>query len=158
MADFTPINSQEELNNVIGERLRRERETVTKEFEQKIADKDAEITKYQTDLETANKSLEDANTKLAGIPDLENKIKAYETASVKSKVARETGIPYELAERLTGATEEELRKDAEALKKLMGTNPQQTAPLAGGERGGKQTGKDAENAGWLKVIQDMKGD
>ena len=157
MADFTPINSQEELNNVIGERLRRERETVTKEFEQKIADKDAEITKYQTDLETVNKSLEDANTKLAGIPDLENKIKAYETASVKSKVAREIGIPYELAERLTGATEEELRKDAEALKKLMGTN-QQTAPLAGGERGGKPTGKDAENAGWLKVIQDMKGD
>ena len=158
MADFTPINSQEELNNVIGERLRRERETVTKEFEQKIAEKDTEINKFKNDLETVNKSLEDANTKIAGIPDLENKIKAYETASVKSKVARETGIPYELAERLTGATEEELRKDAEALKKLMGTNPQQTAPLAGGERGGKQTGKDAENAGWLKVIQDMKGD
>lgn len=102
MADFTPINTQEELNNIIGERLRRERETVAKEFEQKIADKDAEITKAQNDLTEVRTQLEDANNKLAGLPDLEKKVKVYEAASVKSKVAREVGIPYELAERLTG--------------------------------------------------------
>lgn len=156
MADFTPINTQEELNNIIGERLRRERETVSKEFEQQIAAKDTEIGTLRTDAETIKKQLEDANSKLAGMPDLEKKIKVYEAASVKSKVAREIGLPYELAERLTGETEEELRKDAEALRKLMG-NSQQTAPLAGGERSGGKPGNN-ENAGWLKVIQDMKGD
>ena len=155
MADFTPINTQEELNNIIGERLRRERETVSKEFEQQIAEKDTEIGTLRTDAETIKKQLEDANQKLAGMPDLENKIKAYEAASVKSKVAREVGIPYELAERLTGETEDELRKDAEVLRKLMGNS--QTAPLAGGERSGGKPANN-ENAGWMKVIQDMKGD
>lgn len=156
MADFTPINTQEELNNIIGERLRRERETVSKEFEQQIAAKDTEIGTLRTDAETIKKQLEDANQKLAGLPDLENKLKGYEVASVKSKVAREAGLPYELAERLTGETEEELRKDAEALRKLMGSG-QKTAPLAGGERSGGKPGS-TENAGWRKVIQDMKGD
>ena len=154
MAEFTPINTQEELNNVIGERLRRERETVTREFEQRITEKDGEIGKFRTDIEALNKQLEDANQKVSGIPALEEKIRGYEIASVKSKVAREVGIPYELAERLSGETETDIRKDAEGLRKLIGsTKP--TAPLAGGERGGS---KSTENEAWMKVVQDMKGD
>ena len=152
MAEFTPINTQEELNNIIGERLRRERETVTREFEQRIADKDTQIGNVQKDLDTARTQLEDVNKKLAGLPDLEKKIKAYETASVKSKVARETGLPYELAERLTGETEDELRKDAEGLRKLIGTN-HRTAPLAGAEGGSGQTDKDKAYAELLKSLK-----
>ena len=38
------------------------------------------------------------------------------------------GLPYEMASRLKGDTEEALREDAEALKGLMGNK---TAPLAG---------------------------
>lgn len=154
MADFTPINSQEELNNIIGERLRRERETVAKEFEQKIADKDAEITKAQNDLTEVRTQLEDANTKLAGLPDLEKKVKVYEAASVKSKVAREVGIPYELAERLTGETEDELRKDAEALRKLIGTN-RKTAPLAGTEG---RTGQSEKDKAYAELLKNLKGE
>lgn len=152
MAEFTPINTQEELNNIIGERLRRERETVTKEFEQKIAGKDAEIGNVQKDLASVRTQLEDANKKLTGLPDLEKKIKAYETASVKSKVAREAGLPYEFAERLTGESEDELRKDAEALRKLIGTN-QRTAPLAGAEGRTGQTDKDKAYAELLKSLK-----
>lgn len=161
MADFTPITTQEELNNVIGERLRRERESVSKEFEQQIAGKAAEIEKAHADadalnkkLEAVNKQLEDANQKISGIPALEDKIKGYERASVKSKVAREVGLPYELAERLSGETEEDIRKDAEGLRKLIGNGKQ--APLAGGER---NTGKQTDNkVGWTKVLQDLKGE
>ena len=145
MADFTPINTQEELNNIIGERLRRERETVTREvtqkFEQQISAKDSEITakdgeiaKYKTDMEALNQQLTDANGKISGIPALEEKIRGYERASVKSKVAREVGIPYELAERLSGETEEDIRKDAEGMRKLIGAM-KPGAPLANGERG-----------------------
>lgn len=161
MADFTPITTQEELNNVIGERLRRERESVSKEFEQKISEKDAEIGQSKTDmealnkkLEAVNKQLEDANQKISGISALEEKIKGYEVASVKSKIAREVGIPYELAERLSGETEEDIRKDAEGLRKLIGAGKQ--APLAGGER---DTGKKTDDKiGWTKVLQDLKGE
>ena len=154
MADFTPINSQEELNNVIGERLRRERETVSKEFEEKIAAKDAEIGTLRTDTETVKQQLAEANEKISGIPGLEEKLRAYERASVKNRVAREVGIPYELAERLAGETEEDMRKDAESLKKLIGS--QQTAPLAGGERSGAKAS--SEDMAWLKFSQDLKGD
>lgn len=154
MADFTPINTQEELNNVIGERLRRERESVSKEFEQRISEKEAEIGKFKTDMEALNKQLEDANQKISGISALEEKIKGYEAASVKSRIAREVGLPYELAERLSGDSEEDIRKDAEGLRKLIGTGKQ--APLAGGER---NTGKQQDDKnGWKKVLQDLKGE
>ena len=152
MADFTPINTQEELNNIIGERLRRERETVSKEFEQKITEKDQAISKAQTDLETIRTQLEDANKKLAGIPDMEKKIHAYEVASVKRKVADETGIPYGLAERLSGETEDELRKDAEALRKMIGN--QRTAPLAGAERRAQSENDKA----YTELLKKLKGE
>lgn len=155
MADFTPINTQEELDRIIGERLRRERETVTKSFEQKIAEKETESGKLKADMEAVNKRLEEANQKISGIPDLEKKIKAYEVASVKSKVARETGIPFELAERLSGETEEDIRKDAEGLRKVIGSQ-QPSAPRAGGERSGG--GKNDENASWLQVAKSLKGE
>ena len=61
MAEFTPINTQEELNNIIGERLKRERETVTKELQEQITAKNGEISKAKTDLEALNKKLEEAN-------------------------------------------------------------------------------------------------
>lgn len=155
MADFTPINTQEEFDKIIGERLRRERDTVTKSFEQKMAEKDTENSKLKADVEAVNKRLEEANQKIAGIPDLEKKVKAYEVASVKSKVARETGIPYELAERLSGETEEDIRKDAEGLRKVIGAQ-QPKAPSAGGER--SNGGKNDENAAWLQVSKNLKGE
>ena len=154
MADFTPINTQEELNAVIGDRLRRERETVTKEFEAKITAKDGEISQYKTDMETLNQKLTEANEKISGIPALEDKIRGYERASVKNKVAREVGIPYELAERLNGETEEDIRKDAESMRKLIGgTKP--VAPLASSENG-KGSG-DKTTQLWAQVAQDMNG-
>ena len=157
MADFTPINTQEELNNIIGERVRRERETVTREvtqkFEQQITEKDGEIAKYKTDMEALNQQLTDANGKISGIPALEEKIRGYERASVKSKVAREVGIPYELAERLSGETEEDIRKDAEGMRKLIGAM-KPGAPLANGERN-TGTQNDKKNK-WREVAKQFE--
>lgn len=156
MADFNPINTQEELNSIIGERLRRERETVTKEYEQKITEKDGEIGTLKTSITDLSKQLEDANKSISEIPALKEKIQGYERASVKSRVAREVGIPYELADRLSGETEEDLRKDAEGLRKLIG-QVQPAAPKANGER---NVGKDNEatNDAWRQVLQQMKGE
>ena len=38
---------------------------------------------------------------------------------MKAKVARNSGIPIELADRLSGKDEEELKKDAESMSKIL---------------------------------------
>ena len=48
------------------------------------------------------------------------KIRGYESSSVKTRIAHETGLPYEMAARLSGETEEDIRKDAETLVQLIG--------------------------------------
>lgn len=55
----------------------------------------------------------------AEIADLKSKNLAHERTLLKSKIARETGIPYELSERLTGETEKEIRADAERLSEYI---------------------------------------
>ena len=62
------------------------------------------------------------------------------------------GLPYELAARLSGETEEDIRKDAVALSKVIG---QQEAPLASTERG---VPKDNNTRVALKgVLDGLKG-
>ncbi|MCD7748457.1 MAG: DUF4355 domain-containing protein [Oscillospiraceae bacterium] len=139
MAEFTPITTQEEFNAAIGERLKRERETLGKKY----ADYDelkAKVSDYEQQIATLNQTITDSTKKYAGydktMADLQAKVKGYETASVKTRIARETGIPYELAERLSGETEEDIRKDAETLSRVLGRQKQQTAPLRSTEPAG----------------------
>ena len=136
MADFKEIKTQEEFDAVIGERLKRERATIEKEFTAKYADyenlkKESEqngskIKKLEEDLAAAKA----AHQKEA--EELNSKIKGYETGSVKTRIALELGLPYSLADRLAGESEEDIRKDAEAMAKYL-TRQQEPAPLAGTE-------------------------
>lgn len=157
MAEFTPINTQEEFDARIAERLKSEKEALRANILSHVGDKDAEIEKLKKDIEGLNGQLTDLNGQLtektSGLSALEEKIKGYERASVKNKVAREAGLPWELADRLTGETEEEIRKDAESLRKLVGAN--KTPPLKSTESGG---GNDKIAAAWAQVLQQMKGD
>ena len=82
---------------------------------------------------------------------MEAKIKGYETNSVKMRIAREVGLPYELAERLSGEDEKAIKADAELLKKLVGAK---TAPLKSTEPGGTN----ATAAAWSQMLQQMKGE
>ena len=150
MAEFTPINTQEEFDARIAERLKSEKEALRANILSHIGDKDAEIEKLKKDIEGLNGQLTE---KTSGLSALEEKVKGYERASVKNKVAREAGLPWELADRLTGETEEEIRKDAESLRKLVGAN--KTPPLKSTESGG---GNDKIAAAWAQVLQQMKGD
>lgn len=130
---FTPINTQEEFDTAIGERLKRERETLEKKFEGYTSPDDVAKLKgtYDTKIADLNKSLEEANTKISGhdktVQELNAKIKGYETDSAKTRIALEEGLSFEFAQRLTGTTEEEIRKDAQAfaavLKKQKGGMP-----------------------------------
>lgn len=137
MAEFTPITTQEELNNVIGDRLKRERESIEKKYAdystaKEKADKYDELIKK--DFEGQVKSLQEkltaaeekASKNDASVSELTARAEKAEAEILKGRIAHEAGIPYELAGRLAGTTEEELKKDAGMMAKYVSSV--QTAP------------------------------
>lgn len=130
MTDFKPINTQEEFNEAIKERVSRVSEKYA-DYEQ-IKKKNID---FETQLSDLTKQLNDLTTEKTShekvVAELNSKIQGYETSSLKTRVALELGLPFEFASRLTGDSEESIRKDAESLSKFVGKK--QTAPIAATE-------------------------
>lgn len=127
---FEVIDTQEKLDAVISERLRRERESIGRKY----ADHDdlkSKVEAYERQIAELTRAAEASAKKYQGYDDtvaeLQSKIKGYETNSVKMRIAHETGIPFELAPRLSGDDEETIRKDAETIAKYV--KGKATAPL-----------------------------
>lgn len=135
MEDFTPITSQEALENVLKDRLNRQNEKHSKE----IAELKAQFSDYDelkaskegfdariTDLET---QLQEAQTLLSGygtqIAEKDKQIEGYKLTALRTQIASEMGLSSEAIEFLHGATEEEIRGSAEKLTKLA---PKKVAP------------------------------
>ena len=142
MSDFKIIETQEELDNIIKDRLERNTKKitaeVTKQFEGFISpDEQSKLTKQIEELTAQSK---DKDTQIA---DLTAKNTEYATAAVKAKIAREYGIPAELADRISGTNEEEFKADAEALSRFVNQNNNPPAPMYNGEGSGNVTGTDA---------------
>ncbi|CTF46160.1 putative prophage protein, partial [Streptococcus pneumoniae] len=101
MSEFKTIETQEELDNIVKERIRRERE--------KFSDYD-ELKKRVSELESENSALkstvEDDKQTRAGldaqITELQGQVSNYETANLRTRVALQNGLPYDLADRLQG--------------------------------------------------------
>lgn len=151
MSDFKVIETQEQLEEVLKERLKRERETAKKEFEGYLSPEDVakKYTGYLSPEEVENKykgylSPEDAAKKDA-------KIKGYETDSVKTRIANEIGLSYNAVGFLRGEDEESIRKSAEALKGLVGAGI--TAPLANLEQNSSATDTALRN-----TLKGLKGE
>lgn len=85
-------------------------------LEQQVSALNATITE-------TNEKYANHDTELSG---LNAKLKDYETSNMKTKIALQYGIPYDLAGRLVGADEEALTKDAEKLAALV----KQKEPIA----------------------------
>ena len=119
MAEFTPITSQEQLDQVLSDRLTRERAKYA-DYDQLKSDRE----RLQGELKTEK---EVGNGLRSQIGDLQKKIGEYETNSVKMRIAEEEGLPKELRDRLQGKTEEELRADAKRLSEAIGKR--RTQPL-----------------------------
>ena len=117
MSEFKPIETQEAFDAALKDRLERQKKSITdeikKQFEGWISPEDAK--KSADQIAALTGKLSESETKIA---DLTAKNSAYEISSVKMKIAHETGLPYELAERLSGSTEDEIRKDAETLSQF----------------------------------------
>ena len=146
--EFTPITTQEQFDKAISDRIQRERAKYA-DYDQLKANaekyKDYDVLKkkaesYDTDKQKWDDDLAKARTTIA---DQASKIKGYETDSVKTRIAHEFGIPYEMAERLQGESEEDIRKDAEAMKKLIGQNSNTVVlPLRSNEGGGSTAARE----------------
>ena len=138
MAEFKPIETQEDFDKAIKSRIERAEKAVREQFsdyeqvkesaskaDEKIKELTAELEKKQVTID-GNKAIVD---------ELNAKIAAQELSSMKVSVALEKGLPYQMAERLTGANKEEIEKDADAMVKLIG-NTKKAPPLGSKEPSG----------------------
>jgi len=155
MSEFKVIETQEQLDAIIKDRLSRNTKTVTdevkKQYEGYISPDDAAKGKktLEDEIEKLKKQITEKDTSISS---LEKKNKEYEIASVKAKIAREHGLPAELAERLKGENEEEYKADAEALSKII-TPEKPPAPMFNSEGGNK--GTNSTDAALLSALDDL---
>lgn len=153
MAEFEAITTQEAFDNAIKARLDRNTDTVKKQFEGYISPDD-----FKTKTADLNSKITDLTGKLAekdtAIADLTAKNKAYETSSVKMRVAREKGLPYEAVEFITGEDEESIGKSADALKGLF-KGSRAEPPTPNPEGSGRKEHDDNES--YRKALKKLRG-
>lgn len=125
MADFKPIETQEQFDTMIKGRLEQaersfiEKYGKTDELKTQLEASAGQIAELTKRLEEANNQIESSKAEMEG---LNAKVLKYETDSVKTRVAHEEGLPFEMAGRLTGDNEEAIRADAKSLAKMMKAN------------------------------------
>src|SRR5690554_8232070 len=66
-------------------------------------------------LQQLNDKLTVQEKELRGVEELQSKLKTYELENLKIKIANQAGIPLDLAGRLSGENEEEIKADAEKI-------------------------------------------
>lgn len=149
MEEFKPITTQAEFDAAIGERLKRERETLAKKYGD-YDDLKTKVGDYEKQIAQMSKAAKESAEKYAGydknLAELQAKVKGYETDSVKTRIALEAGLPYTMASRLCGESEEDIRADARSLASLMGAGRTEAAPLHTGEPAGGSSKRDALRA------------
>lgn len=144
MTEFKPINTQEEFNEAIRERLARE--TAKYSDYEDIKKKNGEYEQKISGFAEEKAGLEKM------VAELTSKNKAYETNSVKMRTALEMGLPTELAERLAGDTEEDIKKDAKKLADLFKANAK-PEPMANREENNDRNQTDVAFKEMLKNLK-----
>lgn len=134
MSEFQVIETQEQLDAIIKDRIARAESKAAEKYadyndlKASITDKDKQIADLSEQLKAQGEKVTGSDEK---VKELEAKVRDYETASVKTRVAHEEGLPYELANKLTGDDEDAIRKDAKAMAKFI--QKPAAAPIGSGE-------------------------
>lgn len=133
MSEFKTITTQEEFDSMVKDRLDRQAKKVTEEVEKRFNGwlSPDDVKKATADLEKQVTELTGKlNDSQAAYDKLDGEKKALDLARAKESAARDAGLPYELAARLSGNTADELKADAESLSKLVNSgNNSYVAPL-----------------------------
>lgn len=152
MSEFKPITTKEEFDKAIGEQLEKERESVKKEYAGYLSPEDVQK-KYEGYL-----SPDDVKKKYEGYlspeesAEKDKKIEKYKINSSKMRIAHENNIPYELAGRITGETEEDMKKDAQTLAGFLKNSKEY--PSYNPDPVGEDNSK---NAAMKKMLSDLGG-
>ena len=145
MSEFKAITTQEELDSIIGERLKRQKESISKQY-----------TDYE-ELKTKNVNLEKELTELKKelekqVEELTGKVKAHDLSSLKIKYALENGIPYNLAGRISGDDEDSIKADAQSLSDFFKSQTP-PPPLKSTETNAK-----GEDVAYQNILKGLKGE
>ena len=149
---FKAIETQEEFDRIITDRLSRQKES----FEKQLADYDqlkaakadleSQVGTLQSTIEQSKAGQEDYSKQIS---DLTSKVAGYETANLRTRIALQNGLPYDLADRLVGEDEESIKADAERLSSFV--TKQHSAPLKDVE---PNIQKD-ENSAYRKLVDGL---
>lgn len=128
MSEFTAITSQEQLDSVIGDRLKRSEEKWQKKYEGFLSPEEVEakMSDLQKQLNDTTNALDSINKKSAtyekDLAERDAKIKGFEVSSLKHKIAHEIGLSYDAVDFIQGDDEETIRSSADKFKSLVGSN------------------------------------
>lgn len=152
MSDFKPIETQEELDRIIQDRLNRQKEKYS-DYD-KIKARNAELEEKIGTLEsTIEESGNAAKTHEQTVAELNAKIAGYETSSLRTRIALQNGLPLDLADRLVGEDEESIKADAERLAAFVKPKPP-VPPLKDNE----PSLKDGEDKAYKNLINNQEGE
>lgn len=154
MSGFKVIETQEDFETAVAERLKSERESIEKRYEGFLSPEDVEK-KYEGFLspkvvEEKYKgylSPEQVKEKDATISKLEKKTK-------KIQIAMSKGVPYELAGKISGDTEEEMEKDADMLMGFL----KKSNPYPDYEPEPEPDEVDTKKAAMKKMLSKLRGE
>lgn len=132
MAEFTPINTQEEFDAAVAERY-------------------GDVGNLQAQVEALTGERDGHAATIAG---LQKEINGYKLSNLKQQIAREKGIPAEMADRLTGETEKDIRTDADTMAGLL-RSVRGADPTANNEQPAEGSNT---RAGLREMLRRMKGE
>ena len=152
MSEFKPITTQEEFDAAIKERLSRGKAKYSDydQLKSRVTELETENVGLQSTIEANNQSKADSDKQLE---EMQNQISNYETASLRTRVALQYGLPYDLADRLQGTDEESFKADAERLAGYM-KRAQPVYPLGTNE----PSSIDDKDAALKGMLHKMRGE
>lgn len=151
--EFKVIETQEDFDKAIQKRLAQKDRELEEKFKDYLAPDKVSALKeeYEKKLADANDLLTKANEKIAShdqvVSELTTRATTAESDLLKSRIAHESGVPFELAGRLVGSNEEELRADASQFASFLA--PKAAPPLSTGKNG---SGTSSSNAGLAQML------
>lgn len=132
MSEFKVIESQEEFDARIKDRIERAKEKAIEDYKieikKTIDDLKSENSSLKNEVAGYKESLEEVKGKDETIKDLNEKISAFERAEVKRNIALEYGLPFKLAEKISGDDEDSMKKDAEVMAKYFSESKKSYEP------------------------------
>lgn len=112
--DFKAITTQQQFDEMVSKRLERERSVIENKYSdyETLKNENAQFKEQLNNLQNLNTQATESVTELT------NQVNALTLEKTRLNVAISSGLPLEMASRLQGASEEELKNDAEKLKGL----------------------------------------